>query len=76
MKFEMEALIVKISGKTSRGKHLIGLLKDLAKAGDDIEIENIPNEETGKSVEDARNKKGYKAESVKELFQQLEARDV
>jgi hypothetical protein len=69
----MEALTVKISGKTARGKYLIGLLKDMAKMGNDIQIENIPNEETRISIEDARQKKGYKAKDVKELFQQLEA---
>ncbi len=53
----MEALTVRISGKTTRGKYLIGLLKDMAKLGNDIQIEDMPNEETRVSIEDARKKK-------------------
>lgn len=69
----MESVIVHISGKTNRGKYLIGLLKDLAKNGNDIKIEDIPNEETKEAIEDARQKRGYKASSVKSLFDQLKA---
>jgi len=69
----MESVIVRISGKTNRGKYLIGLLKDLAKNGNDIKIEDIPNDETRESIQDARQKKGFKASSVKDLFDQLKA---
>ena len=69
----MENVIVRISGKTNRGKYLIGLLKDMAKNGNDIQIEDIPNEETKESIQDARQKKGFKASSVKDLFDQLKA---
>lgn len=69
----MEVVTVKISPKTTRGKYLIGLLKDLAKDGKDIEFYNTPNDELIQSVEDARSKKGYKAKDVKDLFKQLEA---
>ncbi len=69
----MESVTVRISGKTVRGKYLIGLLKDMAKNGNDIKIEDIPNEETRVSIEEARHKKGFKANNVKELFQQLGA---
>ncbi len=68
-----EAVTVKISPATLRGKYLIGLLRDLSKAGKDIEFEDIPNDETIQSVKNARAKKGYKAKDVKDLFKQLEA---
>lgn len=68
-----EQVYVKISSATTRGKYLIGLLKDLSKAGNDIEVENIPNDDTIQSVKNARAKKGYKAQNVKDLFKQLEA---
>jgi hypothetical protein len=69
----MESVIVRISGKTNRGKYLIGLLKDLAKNGNDIKIVDIPNEETRDSIQDARQKKGHKASSAKDLFDQIKA---
>lgn len=69
----MESVIVRISGKTNRGKYLIELLKDLAKNGNDIKIEDIPNDETKEAIEDARQKRGYRAHSAKDLFDQLKA---
>ena len=69
----MEAVTVRISPNTTRGKYLIGLLKDLAKDGKDVVFYDMPNDETIQSVEDARSKKGYKAKDVKDLFKQLEA---
>jgi len=69
----MESVIVRISGKTNRGKYLIGLLKDLAKNGNDIKVEDIPNDETKEAIEDARKKRGHKASSVTDLFDQLKA---
>ena len=68
-----EAVTVKISPATLRGKYLIGLLRDLSKAGKDIEFEDIPNDETIQSIKNARSKKGYKAKDVKDLIKQLEA---
>lgn len=68
----MATVQVKIKTNTKRGKHIFGLLQEMAKTGRDIEFENIPNEETIKAINDAREKKGMKAESVDELFDQLE----
>jgi hypothetical protein len=69
----IEPVYVKISPATTRGKYLIGLLRDLSKAGNDIEFDDIPNDETIQSIRRARAKKGYKAKDVKDLFKQLEA---
>ena len=38
----------------------------------DIQLENVPNDETVKAINDARAKKGFKAENVADLFKQLE----
>ena len=67
-----EQVYVKISSATTRGKYLIGLLRDLSHTGKDIKFDNIPNGETIQSVKNARAKKGYKAKDVKDLFKQLE----
>jgi hypothetical protein len=69
----MATVTVKINSKSKRGKHLIALLSDMAKHGNDIQLENIPNVETIKAINDAHNKIGFKAESVDDLFKQMEA---
>ena len=69
----MATVTVTISSKTKRGKHLIALLSDMAKQGNDIHLENLPNDETIKAITDARAKKGFKAESIDDLFKQLKA---
>jgi len=69
----MATVTVKINSKTKRGKHLIALLSDMAKHGNDIQLENVPNDETVKAINDARAKKGFKAQNVDDLFKQLEA---
>jgi hypothetical protein len=68
----METVTVKINPKTRRGKYLIGLLKDMAKYGNDVEFDEIPNSETSRAIEDARAGKVFKAKDVKDLFKQLE----
>jgi antitoxin component of RelBE/YafQ-DinJ toxin-antitoxin module len=45
----------------------------MAKHGNDIHVENLPNNETIKAINDARAKKGIKAENIDDLFKQLEA---
>lgn len=69
----MATVTVKINNKSKRGKHLIALLTDMAKHGKDIQLENVPNDETVKAIKDARAKKGFKAENVDDLFKQLES---
>jgi hypothetical protein len=69
----MATITVKINTKSKRGKHLIALLSDMAKHGNDIQLEDVPNSETVKAIKDARAKKGFKAENIDDLFNQLEA---
>ena len=69
----MTTVTVKINSKSRRGKHILAILSDMAKHGNDIQLENIPNTETIKAINDARTKKGFKAENVDDLFKQLEA---
>ena len=69
----MATVAVTIDSKSKRGKHLIALLSDMAKHGNDIQLENLPNDETIKAINDARAKKGFKAENIDDLFKQLEA---
>lgn len=69
----MATVTVTINSKSKRGKHLIALLSDMAKQGNDIQLENVPNDETVKAIKDARAKKGFKAENVDDLFKQLES---
>ena len=52
----METVTVRINASSKKGKYLIALLKDLAKDGNDIEFEFLPNTETQESINDARIK--------------------
>jgi antitoxin component of RelBE/YafQ-DinJ toxin-antitoxin module len=67
----METVHFKIRTNTKRGKHLLGLLREMAKTGRDIEIEHIPNKETIKAMKDAEQGKGTKVNSVDELFDSI-----
>lgn len=69
----MATVTVRINNNSKRGKHLIALISDLATSGDDIQLVELPNAETIKAINDAHAKKGFKAENVDDLFQQLEA---
>lgn len=68
----MDSVTVKINPHTRRGKYLIGLLKDLAKDGNDVEFDLIPNDETTQAIEEARSGKLLRAKNIKDLFKQLE----
>jgi hypothetical protein len=48
----MATVTVKINSKSKRGKHLIALLSDMAKQGNDIQLEDLPNSETIKGSVD------------------------
>jgi hypothetical protein len=67
----MEAVTVKISSKTSRGKHLIALLQDMAKDGNDIVFEGIPNAITRKAIKDVDAGKLTRVKNSAELFEKL-----
>ena len=68
----MGTVRLKIRTNTKSGKYLLGLLREMAKTGRDIEFENIPNDETIEAINDARAKKGMKAKNVDDLFAQLD----
>ncbi len=67
----MEDVTVKISLKTPRGKHLYALLQDLAKDGNDIVFEGIPNEITRKAIRDIEAGKVTRVKNSAELFNKL-----
>lgn len=67
----MATIQVKIKTNTKRGKHLLGLLQEMAKTGRDIEFEHIPNDETIKAMKDAEQGKATKVNSVDELFDSI-----
>jgi hypothetical protein len=69
----MSTVTVRINSKSKKGKHILAILTDMAKFGNDIELEYIPNAETIKALEDAHNKIGYKAINIDDLLKQLEA---
>ena len=67
----MATIQVKIKTNTKRGKYLLGLLKEMAKTGRDIEFEHIPNDETIKAMKEAEQGKATKVNSVDELFDSI-----
>jgi 3-dehydroquinate dehydratase len=67
----MGIVTVNINSSTKRGKNIIELLREMAKSGDDIKIAHTPNSETIEAINDARQRKGMKASSVDDLFEQL-----
>ena len=67
----MGTVTVSINNKTSRGKHLVELLRELAKSGDDINIAHEPNPQTIGAINEGRKRKGMKADNVDDLFDQL-----
>lgn len=69
----MATVTIKINSKTKRGKHLIALLSDMAKDGNDIQLERIPNAETMQAIEDVKNGNVTKAKNVADLMDKLNA---
>lgn len=67
----METVTVKISPQTLRGKHLIALLHDMAKEGNDIVFEGIPNIVTRKAMHDIDSGKVTRVKNSGELFEKL-----
>ena len=62
---------VSINNRTSRGKRLVELLKELSKTGNDISFADTPNYETIHAIKEAEKRKGGKASNVDDLFDQL-----
>lgn len=67
----METVHLKIRTNTKRGKHLLGLLREMAKTGRDIEFEHIPNQETIKAMKEAEEGEAMEASSIDELFDSI-----
>ncbi len=67
----MSTITIRVKNSTKRGKYIIGLLREMAKTGKDIEIENVPNAETTKAMKEAENGNVTRANSVDELFNSI-----
>jgi hypothetical protein len=67
----METVHLKIRTNTKRGKHLLGLLREMAKTGRDIEFEHVPNNETIKAMKQAEKGEVMEASSIDELFDSI-----
>ena len=69
----MTTIKLTINEKTGKGKHLLALLKELAKSDKDKLIENLnfPNRETLKAMEEAESGLVTMVASVDELFNSI-----
>ena len=67
----METVTVTISPETTCGKHLIALLHDMAKDGNDIVFEGTPNAATRKAIQDIEAGKVTRVKNSAELFEKL-----
>ena len=69
----MTTIKLTINEKTGKGKHLLALLKEIAKTDKDILIENVnePNFETIKAMKEAEAGNVTMIESVDELFNSI-----
>ncbi len=67
----METVHLKIRTNTNRGKYLVGLLREMAKTGRDIEFEHIPNQKTRKAIKEAEEGEVLEAKSIDELFDSI-----
>jgi len=69
----MTTIKLTINERTGKGKHLLALLKEIAKTDKDILIESInePNSETIKAMKEAEAGHVTMIESVDELFNSI-----
>ena len=69
----MTTIKLTINERTGKGKHLLALLKELAKSDKDILIDNLnyPNRETLKAMEEAEVGLVTMVDSVDELFNSI-----
>ena len=72
-KINMTTVKLTINERTGKGKHLLALLKELAKSDKDIliENENEPNSETLKAMKEAEAGLVTMVDSVDELFNSI-----
>ena len=69
----MSTVTIKISTRSKKAKHLIGLIEELAKIDKGIKIYEspVPNSVTLKAIENAEKGKIKKAKSVDDLFNSI-----
>lgn len=69
----MTTIKLTINERTGKGKHLLALIKELAKSDKDILIENFndPNRETLKAMKEAEAGLVTMVDSVDELFNSI-----
>jgi len=69
----MTTIKLTINEKTGSGKHLLALIKEIAKLDNEIVVENFyePNRETLKAIKDVDSGDVTMASSVDELFDSI-----
>lgn len=69
----MTTVTVKISSRSKKAKHLLGLIEELAKTDKGIQILEtpVPNSVTKKAMDEAEKGKVRKAQSVDDLFDNI-----
>lgn len=68
----MATFTITISDKTNKTKYLLGLIKEIAKTDNKyISIENTPNAETLKAIEDSKKGNVTKTKNKKDFFNEL-----
>lgn len=69
----MTTIKLTINEKTGKGKHLLALLKEMARSDQDIFIENFyePNDETIHAIEDVEAGKVIMVNDIDELFNSI-----
>lgn len=72
--FIMATFTITISDKTNKTKYLLGLIRELAKTEKKyITVENTPNAETIKALEDSKNGVVTKAKNKNDFLNKLNA---
>lgn len=68
----MATYTIRINDRTAKTKHLLGLIKEMAKTENQyISIEHTPNTETIKAMEDSKAGRVTVAKSKKDFFAKL-----
>jgi len=68
----MATYTITISDRTNKTKHLLGLIKEMAKTEkESITIENAPNSETLKALEDSKAGRVVKTKNKEDFFAKL-----
>lgn len=73
----METLTIKINTRSTKGKQLVGLIKEMEKEGS-VEIQRNetlrePNAETKRAILDVKNGKVTRCSSVEDMMNKLNA---